>query len=149
MPRTGRRRVSGLRRKELAQLASMSVDYLTRLEQGRVRTASHAVLDSLATALRLDDAKHAHLFDLAADPLPPLTADGRVLQRVSETTYWLLSALDDARGPAFVLGRHTDVLAGNRLAAALITDFTALAPRHRNQDRFVFLDPYTQELYGD
>ncbi|MFE0455594.1 helix-turn-helix domain-containing protein [Streptomyces sp. NPDC058914] len=149
MPRTGRRRVSGLRREELAQLAGMSVDYYTRLEQGRSRTASHAVLDALAAALRLDGAERAHLFDLAADHRPRPGAGDRVLQRVNATTQRVLSALDSAYSPAFVLGRYTDVLAGNRLASALITDFAALPPRDRNQARFVFLDPYARELYGE
>jgi transcriptional regulator with XRE-family HTH domain len=149
VPRTGRRRVSGLRREELAQLAGMSVDYYTRLEQGRSRTASHAVLDALAAALRLDGAERAHLFDLAADHRPRHQAPGRALQQVNPTAHRLLEMLDSAYSPAFVLGRHTDVLAGNRLAYALITDFAALAPRERNQARFVFLDPYARELYGD
>ncbi|MEU9352487.1 helix-turn-helix transcriptional regulator [Streptomyces griseoloalbus] len=149
VPRTGRRRVSGLRREELAQLAGMSVDYYTRLEQGRSRTASHAVLDSLAAALRLDGAERAHLFDLAGDHRPRHEEAGRALQQVDPTAHRLLETLDSAYSPAFVLGRHTDVLAGNRLAYALITDFAALAPRKRNQARFVFLDPYARELYGD
>lgn len=149
MPRTGRRRVAGLRREELAQLAGMSVDYLNRLEQGRARTASHAVLDSLAAALRLDGAERAHLFDLAADHRPPPGTGDRALQEVTATTRRLLDALDDAYSPAFVLGRYTDVLAGNRLASALIADFAALPPRDRNQARFVFLDPYARELYGE
>lgn len=149
MPRTGRRRVSGLRREELAQLAGMSVDYYTRLEQGRSRTASQAVLDSLAAALRLDGAERAHLFDLAADRRPPDDDPGRTREQVDPTVHRLLETLDSACSPAFVLGRHTDVLAGNRLACALITDFAALAPQERNQARFVFLDPYARELYGD
>lgn len=149
VPRTGRRRVSGLRREELAQLAGMSVDYYTRLEQGRSRTASHAVLDALAAALRLDGAERAHLFDLAGDHRPRHEAPGRALQQVDPTVHRLLELLDSACSPAFVLGRRTDVLAGNRLAYALITDFAALAPRERNQARFVFLDPYARELYGD
>lgn len=149
MPRTGRRRVPGLRREELAQLAGMSVDYYTRLEQGRSRTASHAVLDALAAALRLDGTERAHLFDLASGHRPRAEAADRVLQRVNTTTRRVLSALDSAYSPAFVLGRYTDVLAGNRLAAALITDFAALPPRDRNQARFVFLDPYARELYGE
>ncbi|MFJ4648266.1 helix-turn-helix transcriptional regulator [Streptomyces bobili] len=149
VPRTGRRRVSGLRREELAQLAGMSVDYYTRLEQGRARTASPAVLDSLAAALRLDDAERAHLFDLAGDHRPRHQEPGRALQQVDPTARRLLETLDSAYSPAFVLGRHTDVLAGNRLAYALITDFATLAPRERNQARFVFLDPYARELYSD
>ncbi|MFF7717745.1 helix-turn-helix domain-containing protein [Streptomyces sp. NPDC007988] len=80
MPRTSRRRVPGLRREELAELAGVSVDYYTRLEQGRSRTASPEILESLATALRLDDIERAHLFDLAnRRPVPhrqPLSLPG-------------------------------------------------------------------------
>ncbi|MBB0232288.1 helix-turn-helix domain-containing protein, partial [Streptomyces calidiresistens] len=64
-PGPGRRRVSGLRREELAQLAGVSVDYYTRLEQGRSRSASPEVLDALATALHLNDAERNHLHTLA------------------------------------------------------------------------------------
>lgn len=60
-----RRRVPGLRRDELARPAGVSVDYYTRLEQGRSRSASADVLDALAGALRLDEAERQHLFDLA------------------------------------------------------------------------------------
>jgi transcriptional regulator with XRE-family HTH domain len=86
MPRTSRRRVPGLRREELAQLAGLSVDYYTRLEQGRSRSASPEILESLATALRLDDTEHAHLFDLAnrrptqhreTRPAPPASGSAR------------------------------------------------------------------------
>lgn len=72
----GNRRVPGLRREELALLAGVSVDYYTRLEQGRAGQPSDAVLDALADALRLDHAERTHLFDLARShagrpPSPP------------------------------------------------------------------------------
>src|ERR1700712_4464793 len=60
-----RRRVSGLRREEVAQLAGVSTDYYTRLEKGNLGGASDSVLDAIARALQLDDAERAHLFDLA------------------------------------------------------------------------------------
>ncbi|MDT0386292.1 helix-turn-helix transcriptional regulator [Streptomyces dubilierae] len=148
-PATARRRVAGLRREELAQLAGVSVDYYTRLEQGRSRTASRAVLDSLASALRLDDAERVHLFDLAARPERVHRPSSPRRQRVTPVVEQVLARLDAAYCPAFVLGRRTDVLAGNRLATALITDFAALPERERNQARFVFLDPYARELYAD
>jgi transcriptional regulator with XRE-family HTH domain len=59
------RRVPGLRREEVAQLAMISTDYLTRLEQGRLAGASPAVLDALATALRLSENERSYLFQLA------------------------------------------------------------------------------------
>src|SRR6195952_4637196 len=61
----GNRRVPGLRREEVALLAGMSVDYYVRLERGNLSGASESVLESLASALQLDDAERAHLYDLA------------------------------------------------------------------------------------
>src|SRR5918995_6190765 len=60
-----RRRVPGLRREEVAQLAGLSTDYYTRLEKGNLRSASDSVLEAIGRALQLDDAERAHLFDLA------------------------------------------------------------------------------------
>ncbi|MGW7692959.1 helix-turn-helix transcriptional regulator [Streptomyces asiaticus] len=146
-PGLGRRRVSGLRREELARLAGVSVDYYTRLEQGRSRSASTEVLDALATALRLDDAERSHLHTLAR-PGPARRRRPRP-QRVHRATWDLLDTLQQTGRPAFVLGRRLDVLAHNQLAGRLITDFRALPAAERNQARFVFLDPHARELYRD
>ena len=59
------RRVTGLRREEVAMLAGVSVDYYTRLERGNLQGVSESVLDALAQALQLDEAERGHLFDLA------------------------------------------------------------------------------------
>jgi len=143
----GRRRVSGLRREELARLAGVSVDYYTRLEQGRSRSASTEVLDALATALRLDDAERSHLHTLARSR--PAKRRRPRPQRVHPATWDLLETLQQSGRPAFVLGRRLDVLAHNQLAGRLITDFRALPAAERNQARFVFLDPHARELYRD
>ncbi|SEF49801.1 Transcriptional regulator, contains XRE-family HTH domain [Actinacidiphila yanglinensis] len=143
-----RRRVSGLRREELARLAGVSVDYYTRLEQGRSRSASTEVLDALATALRLDDAERGHLHALARPRPRPARRRPRP-QHVHPATWDLLDTLQQACRPAFVLGRRLDVLAHNPLAGRLITDFRALPAAERNQARFVFLDPHARELYRD
>jgi transcriptional regulator with XRE-family HTH domain len=146
-PDLGRRRVSGLRREELARLAGVSVDYYTRLEQGRSRSASTEVLDALATALHLDDAERSHLHALGR----PRTVRRRRPrpQRVHRATWDLLDTLQQAGRPSFVLGLRLDVLAHNLLAGRLITDFRALPAAERNQARFVFLDPHARELYRD
>ena len=144
----GRRRVAGLRREELALLAGVSVDYYTRLEQGRSRSASTKVLDSLADALHLDDAERAHLHAIAR-PTPARRRRGQKPQQVHPTTWLLLDVLDDAHKPAFVLGRRLDVLGQNRLAAGLVADFASMPVAERNQARFVFLDPHARELYAD
>ena len=150
MPVGARRRVPGLRREELAQLSGVSIDYSTRLEQGRSRTASPEVLESLATALRLDDAEYAHLFDLAHQrPVRPRDGGRVPRQAVSEAVRRLLATLDAAYCPAFILGRRTDVVAANPLAGALIADFDARPAHERNQARFLFLDPAARELYAD
>ncbi|WUM10900.1 helix-turn-helix transcriptional regulator [Streptomyces sp. NBC_00334] len=139
----GRRRVSGLRREELAGLAGVSVDYCTRLEQGRSRSASAEVLDALATALQLDDAGRGHLHTLAGPrPVRPRP------QRVHRVTRDLLDTLQQAGRPGFVLGRRLDVLAHNELAGRLIADVQALLTAERNQARFVFLDPHARDCTG-
>ncbi|MHC3455970.1 helix-turn-helix transcriptional regulator [Streptomyces prasinus] len=147
-PSPGRRRVSGLRREELAQLAGVSVDYYTRLEQGRSRSASAEVLDALATALHLDDAERSHLHVLARRRPGPARRRPRP-QRVHAATWDLLETLQQTCRPGFVLGRRLDMLAQNQLAGRLITDFQALPAAERNQARFVFLDPHARELYRD
>lgn len=138
----GRRRVPGLRREELAQLAGVSVDYYVRLEQGRDVRPSEAVLDALARALGLDEAERAHLHALgrAAGSRRPLRRPAP--QRVRPGVRRLLETLDDV--PAFVLGRHMDVLAHNALAGALLG--------HRagsNTLRLIFLDEGARELFPD
>lgn len=147
-PDVSRRRVPGLRREELAQLAGVSVDYYTRLEQGRSRSASVDVLDALATALQLDDAEREHLHQLGR-PQPVARGIRSRPQRVHPATLALLDRLDLVGSPAFILGRRLDVLAHNRLAGALVTEFRRLPAPQRNQARFVFLDSHARELYAD
>src|SRR4051812_155813 len=118
----GPRRVPGLRREELAALAGVSVDYYVRLEQGRDGHPSDGVLDAIARALQLDDAERDYLRRLAS-PRPVRPAKPRP-ERVRAGVQQLLDALTAT--PAFVLGRRMDVLAWNRLAAALVCDFGEL-----------------------
>src|ERR1700760_656332 len=146
--RGGRGAVPGLRREELARLAGVSVDYYTRLEQGRSRSASADVLDALATALQLNDAERQHLH-LLAKPQPAQRKRRAHPQSVDMATLRLLELFDQVWSPAFVLGRRLDVLAHNRLAGALITEFRELPAPLRNQARFVFFDPHARELYAD
>jgi transcriptional regulator with XRE-family HTH domain len=140
----GRRRVPGLRREELAQLAGVSVDYYVRLEQGRAGQASEAVLDAIARALRLNDAERAHVYDLSR---PVRRRRASRPERVRPGVKRLIDALDGV--PAMVMGRRMDVLAWNPLAAALLVDWGRLPPAQRNAARHVFLDESARELYGD
>ncbi|MGW4386221.1 helix-turn-helix transcriptional regulator [Streptomyces sp. NPDC004685] len=146
-PHPGPRRVPGLRREEVAQLAGVSVDYYVRLERGRTQGVSRTVLDAVARALRLDDAERSHLFDLA-QPTEARPRRKRPLspQRVHPALY---QALDAISTPAMVLGRRMDVLATNRLASALYTDFQARPHAERNFLRYLFLDEAARTLYGE
>ncbi|NKY51944.1 helix-turn-helix transcriptional regulator [Nocardia vermiculata] len=144
----GRRRVDGLRREELAMLAGVSVDYYTRLEQGRSKSASPEVLEAIADALRLDESERAHLHRVAR-PAPARRRRAAKPQRLHAATQSLLDTFETVRRPAFVLGRGLNVLGHNHLAARLIADFDNMPPEERNQARFVFLDPHARELYAD
>ncbi|MUL82108.1 MULTISPECIES: helix-turn-helix transcriptional regulator [unclassified Mycolicibacterium] len=145
-----RRRVAGLRREEVAQLAGVSVSYYTRLEQGQSVNASEAILDALARALQLDIHEHAHLRELASRRTQPTRRPP--VERVSTLTRDLLRSLDHL--PVLVIGRRTDVLAWNELGHALLAghvDFTSVDnPAARpNLARLLFLDPHTRDLYVD
>jgi transcriptional regulator with XRE-family HTH domain len=146
LPVFGRhRRVQGLRREELAQLAGMSVAYYTRLEQGNGRNVSAEVLDSIARALRLTDAEHAHLTHLAK-PRAHKKPKART-QRVRGALQQLLDSIDGI--PAYIVGRRSDILAWNRMAAAVFGDWSQLPAQERNWARLVFLRPEYRELYVD
>ncbi|GAA1852582.1 helix-turn-helix domain-containing protein [Asanoa iriomotensis] len=138
------RRVPGLRRDEVARLATMSVDYYTRIEQGRL-PASVTVLESLARALRLDEGQRSYLYELAGKPPPPRRQQAQ--ERVRPPVRRLLDQLGHC--PALVLGRHNDILAWNAAAAALYLDFAELPPQERNYIRLVFHSPAMRDLHVD
>lgn len=145
-PFGGRRRVPGLRREELAELAGVSVDYYVRLEQGRTHNVSDAVLDAVARALRLDDAERAHLGHLTRALRHPASTPPAP-QPVRAGVKVLLGALDGV--PAYVVGRRLDVLGSNGPARALFTDFDALPAERRNVAWLHFLDAGVRSLYPD
>jgi transcriptional regulator with XRE-family HTH domain len=146
LPTFGRhRRVPGLRREELAQLAGVSVAYYTRLEQGNGRNVSAEVLDSIARALRLTDAEHVHLTHLAK-PKHKKKQTARAPQ-VRAPLRHLLDVMDGI--PAYVAGRRADILAWNRMAAAVFGDWSELPAAQRNWARLVFLEPAYQDLFID
>ncbi|GEB64411.1 transcriptional regulator [Sinomonas atrocyanea] len=146
LPTAGARRVPGLRREEIALMAGVSTDYYTRLEQGRNIHPSRSVLDAVARALRLDEGERAHMIDLLEHcalsqrtPVPQETVRPALRQ--------LLASVGTV--PALVLGRRTDVLAGNRLAFLLLADFPAMPVGERNLTRWMILDPAARELFTD
>jgi transcriptional regulator with XRE-family HTH domain len=135
------RRVPGLRREELAQLAGVSVAYYTRLEQGNGRNVSTEVLDAIARALRLDDVERAHLRNLTrCKSSKKKTSQPQVRPALQH----LLAGIGV---PAYVGGRRTDILAWNPMASALFGDWSQLEPRDRNWARLIFLRPAYQELF--
>lgn len=151
IPVWGQRRVPGLRREELAQIAGISANYYTRLEQGQSTNASDAIIDALARALNLDDAERAHLYELAR-PGPAKRRRAARSESPNPGALTLLTSMPTV--PALLLGRRNDILAWNPLGHALWAGhlpFTAPeGPATRpNQLRLLFLDPHTRELHRD
>ena len=144
VPRRGR----GLRREEVAVIAGVSVDYYARLEQGRIGNVSDQVLTAIEDALRLDPLEREHLRSLVgtapASPRRNQPPPGRSV-RVSLQT--LIGAIDPV--PAMLHGPRLEVLAWNRAAAILLTDFGAMPIAERNIARWLFLDPETRVRYPD
>ncbi|MFI6578603.1 helix-turn-helix transcriptional regulator [Nocardiopsis sp. NPDC050513] len=134
LPAGPRRRTPGLRREEVAQLAFMSTEYYTRLEQARGPRPSREVLAGLARALRLSDAERDHLHHLAGTPPGPPAGPSR---EVRQSILDLLRRLPHAA--AIVLSATYEVIAWNDLAAALLEDFSALSRNERNLLRRAFL----------
>ncbi|GAA3555790.1 helix-turn-helix transcriptional regulator [Microlunatus spumicola] len=144
----GRRRVKGLRREEVALLAGMSTEYYVRLERGNGAGVSDAVLDGISRALQLDDAEHAHLYDLARTTAPGSTRRRPVRPpQVGANVLQLLDAMRDV--PVFVQNGRLDAVATNRLGAALFSEMFALPGRPVNAARFTFLDPRARTFYRD
>ncbi|MFG2461206.1 helix-turn-helix transcriptional regulator [Streptomyces sp. NPDC048523] len=155
LPSHGRRRVPGLRREEVAQLAGVSVDYYIRLEQGRgpggpsgtkSGGVSDAVLDAIARVLRLDETEHAYLRAVARPTRKKAGPRREAAPGVRPGVQLLLDSMD--RTPAFVLGPRMDVLAWNALADAL-SGYSRMAPARRNIVRQLFLEPEGRDLYPD
>src|SRR3954449_641169 len=144
-----RRRVPGLRREEVAQLAGLSTDYYTRLEKGNLRGASDSVLEAIARALQLDDAERAHLLDLARAArgtahIPRRRAQPQQMR--PSIQHWL-DAMTTA--VAFVRNGRLDILALNPLGRAFYTPVLATPARPVNLARYCFLDPSAEEFYPD
>jgi transcriptional regulator with XRE-family HTH domain len=139
IPVRGLRRVPGLRREEVSMLAGISAEYYLRLEQGRDRNPSVQVLESLARVLQLDDETSLYLMSLAAEKPRNVRRRAR-RETVPASTAELVASLPF---PAFIEGRYLDVLAANRLAAALSPRLTV----GNNRLRDVFLDPAERALF--
>jgi transcriptional regulator with XRE-family HTH domain len=144
LPAGSRRRTSGLRREEVAQLASISPTYYAFLEQGREIRPSRQVLDALARALRLSEAERGHIHQLAhGDPAP----NTRSAETASPAVVALVERLDPY--PTYVTGRRFDVLASNRAARALWTNWPTVPPDQRNMLWWTFCDPAARTTLVD
>ncbi|WP_406177693.1 helix-turn-helix transcriptional regulator [Streptomyces sp. NBC_00996] len=146
VPALGRRRVPGLRREEVAELAGVSTVYYTRLEQGRATNPSDSVLEALARVLRLDATERAHLYALARQP------QHRAAESLSSEAQLVrpdVRRLLDAVGavPAYVLDSSMDILAANDLALALVPGFVGVPAGTLNIARHIFLDTTARSLY--
>lgn len=139
-PGGGLRRVSGLRRSEVASIAGISTEYYIKLEQGQETRPTDQVLDALSRALRLDATARSYLHALArlADrPAHPVSAP------TVERTRWLIDSWPMT--PALILDRHSDIVAANSLMSTLVRGYKV------GQNAMVMLltDPAMRELYVD
>ncbi|OKP84080.1 transcriptional regulator [Paenibacillus helianthi] len=133
----GRRRTPGLRREEVAILAGVSVTYYTWLEQGREVAASKEVIESIGRALQLSPDERLHLLQLWSSEKPDVPPPGTD----SVNSEWQ-DIIDQVAYPAFIANDRTEVLAWNRAACEIITDFQSMSDQERVLIRIFFVNPY-------
>ena len=146
----GRRRVPGLRREEVALLAGMSVEYYVRLERGNASGISDAILDGISRALKLDDAEHAHLYDLVrAANRGTRTPQRKAAPRTHQIRPGTRQILDAMTFPAIIQNGRMDVVATNTLGRALFSEMFVKPHQPVNFARFLFLDPRGRLAYRE
>jgi len=165
LPAGPRRRTAGLRREEVALLASLSTTYYTFLEQGRPVRPSEQVLDALAAALRMSAAERRYLHVLAYGPGGPDGPDGpggpggaggragagpdprtaAPPERLDPAVAGLVQRLEPF--PTMVKGRRWDVLAANPAAVELFAGWQTRTPGERNLVRWMFTADQAREIY--
>lgn len=145
---SGPRRVPGLRREEVASLAGVSIAYYTKLERGDASGVSDTVLEALSRALQLDDPERDHLFDLvrAQQPVARTRRRRSTPPTIRPSVQRLLDRID---APAYIRNGRMDVVATNRLGAALFSEVLKNPRRPANTARFCFLDPRATGFYVD
>ena len=141
----GRRRTPGLRREEVAQRANISPTWYTWLEQGRGGAPSADVLDRLSRALMLTQIEREHLFLLGLGRPPEVRY--RKDEGVTPRLQHVLDALEPS--PALIRTATWNVVAWNRAATVMLTDYGSLPPEQRNVLRFIFLDPRVRAAQYD
>src|SRR5438477_436997 len=142
LPSMGRRRTPGLRREEVAQLAGVSVDWYTWLEQGRAINPSEQVLTSIARILRLNDTETRYLFTLVYG--------GSTTTRIESVSPVLQAILDSFTvAPAKVMNHCWDLVAWNSAYCALFGDMAAIPMDERNCLWLAFTDPLLRQILVD
>jgi transcriptional regulator with XRE-family HTH domain len=144
-----RRRTPGLRREELALLAGLSVDWYTRLEQGRDVNPSRETLEAIARVLGLDDDERGHLFYLGRPEYAGNGGRAASAARQERAEPAMARALEALRLPAMVLSPRFDVLAWNEAATGLLVDFAGVPARKRNLLWMIFRDAGYRARYAD
>jgi transcriptional regulator with XRE-family HTH domain len=144
LPDGQRRRTPGLRRQEVAQLASLSVDYYIRLEQARGPRPSRPVLAALARALMLNGDEREYLFRVAGEEPSPVPAPSLA---VPAGIRHLIDMLPET--PAYVVSARYDILAWNRLATFFVGDLSGFAADDRNMVRWMFARPADDSYWDD
>ena len=145
-----RRRVTGLRREEVALLAGVSPQYYVRLERGDATGISESIIDGVAHALQLDDAERAHLVHLlhtAGTPRRARRRTARAPDRVRPTVQRLMDSMHGT--PAMVLNGRLEIVGVNTLGQALFAPVYAGAEGAPSNARFVFLDPQAETFFRD
>lgn len=144
----GERRVPGLRREEVAQLAGVSAAYYTRMERGDLSGVSESVLFALVRALQLNEAETAHLFDLTRAATGPRRAPRTKPElRVSRRVTQLINTMSDV--PTIAMTRLGDPVASNPLGRALFPDLFPAGKPVLNSARYLFLDERSKVFYPD
>jgi transcriptional regulator with XRE-family HTH domain len=148
-PGAGLRRTPGLRREELAALAGISIDYYARLERGQETNPGPAVIDALASVLRLDAHEHQHLRELA-DRADRRHARQQPAQPERVVPPGIELMLENLRpNPAYVISRTMDILASNPSTDRLFVGTEDWPAERRNALRYLFLDPHATSLFAD
>ncbi|MGJ4939138.1 helix-turn-helix transcriptional regulator [Bradyrhizobium sp. HKCCYLS1011] len=142
---SGRRRTPGLRREEVAQRANISATWYTWLEQGRGGAPSPEVLDRIASSLMMTEPEREHLFMLGLGRPPEVRY--KPFEGVTPRLQRLLDSLEIS--PALIKTATWDVVAWNRAASVVLTDFGKLPPAERNILRRMFFDPHVRNAQHD
>lgn len=140
-----RRRVTGLRREEVAAASGVSVDYYIRLEQGREANPSDSVLEALARVLRLTPDATEHLYRLRKRTSPPMREEQRGGAELIDRMDALVEAVRP--NPAYVLDRLSCMVAANAEGLALYDGFADLASEQRNTCRYLLTDPRARTIF--